>query len=260
MDRQHVLERLGREKVIAIVRGVGTEEIEAVAQALLAGGISCMEITVDHRTDEGREDTYRSIARLRDRLGETVCLGAGTVLDETETERAVEAGADYIISPNLDQAVVRRTRELGKVSIPGAFTPSEAVQAARWGADIVKLFPVGLLGPAYIRALRGPLPHIPFCAVGELPLKTRGISSGRAACPWEPEGTWWIWRRSGRNGLRTSRQPRGGLRPEPEMNRQSLSTRACLGIATSGPCAPGRTEIRPAGCAPREWMLRDALR
>lgn len=174
MDRQHVLERLGREKVIAIVRGVGTEEIEAVAQALLAGGISCMEITVDHRTDEGREDTYRSIARLRERLGETVCLGAGTVLDETETERAVEAGADYIISPNLDQAVVRRTRELGKVSIPGAFTPSEAVQAARWGADIVKLFPAGLLDPAYIRALRGPLPHIPFCAVGGITPENAG--------------------------------------------------------------------------------------
>lgn len=166
MDREQVLARMRREKIIAIVRGVKPDDMEQVARALLAGGISCMEITVDHSGENGPEETYRSIAGLRERLDGEICLGAGTVLDEAETRRAVAAGADYIISPNLDQAVIRCTRDLGKVSIPGTFTPSEAVQAYSWGADIVKLFPAGLLGPGYIKALRGPLPHIPLCAVG----------------------------------------------------------------------------------------------
>ncbi|WP_024737097.1 bifunctional 4-hydroxy-2-oxoglutarate aldolase/2-dehydro-3-deoxy-phosphogluconate aldolase [Enterocloster asparagiformis] len=174
MDREQVLERMRREKIIAIVRGVETASIGGVALALTAGGITCMEITVDHRTQDGPEETYRSIAWLRERMGEAVCLGAGTVLDEEETRRAVAAGADYIISPNLDERVIRLTRELGKVSIPGTFTPSEAVQAYRWGADIVKLFPAGLLGPDYIKALKGPLPHIPFCAVGGITPENAG--------------------------------------------------------------------------------------
>ena len=106
MDREQVLERMRREKIIAIVRGVETASIGGVALALAAGGITCMEITVDHRTQDGPEETYRSIAWLRERMGEAVCLGAGTVLDEEETRRAVAAGADYIISPNLDEGVI----------------------------------------------------------------------------------------------------------------------------------------------------------
>ena len=184
MDRELVLERMRREKIIAIVRGVETASIGEVALALAAGGITCMEITVDHRTKDGPEETYRSIAWLRERMGEAVCLGAGTVLDEEETRRAVAAGADYIISPSLDQGVIRLTRDLGKVSIPGTFTPSEAVQAYRWGADIVKLFPAGLLGVGYIKALKGPpSPYSVLRGGRDHPGERGGFHPGRVRFP-----------------------------------------------------------------------------
>ncbi len=93
-------------------------------------------------------------------------LGAGTVITPEQVQTAFDCGAQYIISPNVDAQVIKKTKELGMVSIPGAFTPSEMVTAYNAGADVVKLFPAGLLGPAYIQAVRAPLAHIPVAVVG----------------------------------------------------------------------------------------------
>lgn len=95
-----------------------------------------------------------------------VCLGAGTVITAEQVMMAVDAGAEYIISPTTDISVIQKTKELGKVSIPGAFTPSEMVAAFDAGADIIKLFPAGVLGIDYIKALLTPLSYIPVVAVG----------------------------------------------------------------------------------------------
>lgn len=159
-----VLEQLLEEKLIAIIRGIPAEKIEQTARALAAGGIRCLEVTFDHTSHAGRENTLRSLECLARLPG--ILPGAGTVLTAEEAELAYQAGAKYIISPDTVPEVIARTKALGMVSIPGAMTPTEVTLAYRSGADIVKLFPAGTLGAGYCKALRGPLPHIPCAAVG----------------------------------------------------------------------------------------------
>ena len=106
------------------------------------------------------------IHAVRSRFPDDLLVGCGTALTVEEVEKSVAAGGQLVISPNTDAAVIRRTRELGAVSMPGALTPTEIVAAYQAGADLVKLFPAGELGVGYIRAVRGPLSHIPMTAVG----------------------------------------------------------------------------------------------
>lgn len=169
-----VLERIKAEKIIAIVRGISGENIFALAEALYKGGISCIEVTFDQRTEETINRTLESLKLLNSRLGDRMCIGAGTVMSAEQVKAAVDAGARYIISPNVDKAVIEETKKAGKVSIPGAMTPTEVAAAWQYGADIVKLFPAGQLGPGYIKALKAPLAHIPVTAVG-------GINPGNCA-------------------------------------------------------------------------------
>ncbi len=166
MSTQEVLERINRERLIAIIRGVGPDEIVDTAKAVKEGGIFNLEITFDHSCPGGIEATLECIRRVRTCFGDEVNVGAGTVLTAGEVELAAEVGAGYMISPGADTAVIRRTKELGKISIPGALTPTEVCQAYESGADIVKLFPAGVLGLEYLKAVRAPLKHIPMCAVG----------------------------------------------------------------------------------------------
>jgi 2-dehydro-3-deoxyphosphogluconate aldolase / (4S)-4-hydroxy-2-oxoglutarate aldolase len=152
--------------MIAIIRGVEEEQILSTVKALLDGGISLVEVTFDHNQPNFLEATTNKIKKISETFGDRVLVGAGTVLTQEEVVSAVNAGAHYMISPNVSEAVIRKTVELGKVSIPGALTPTEAVFAYDAGADFVKLFPAGELGIKYIRALLGPMKHIPFMAVG----------------------------------------------------------------------------------------------
>lgn len=166
MGASQVLDRICQEKAVAIVRGVSPKDMTEVVKALKNGGISNVEVTFNHNSDQGIEDTLESICRIREEFGDSVNTGAGTVLSPREVERAVEAGAEYIISPNTNVDVIKRTKELGKVSIPGALSPSEACLAWESGADIVKMFPAGSLGLSYLKAVSHSLSHIPLCAVG----------------------------------------------------------------------------------------------
>lgn len=158
------LDTILQSKVIAIVRGIPGEKIVELAKAISRGGIRCIEVTFDQTTDGTQ--TLEAIRALKAQLGDEVCVGAGTVMTAQQVIRAAEAGAEYMISPNTDEAVIRQTKQLGKISIPGAMTPSEAVFAHSCGADIVKLFPAGILGASYIKAVKAPLKHIPVVAVG----------------------------------------------------------------------------------------------
>lgn len=164
--RSEILERMKEDKVIAIVRGVPSGCMEQTIRALMKGGVCLAEITYNHSSEEGRRETLKSLKLIKEKLGDRVLLGAGTVLTERDVEEAKEAGAGYVISPNVNERVIRKTRELDMVSMPGAFTPTEVVTAFEAGADIVKLFPAALMGLTYIKALRGPLGHIPVSAVG----------------------------------------------------------------------------------------------
>ena len=160
------VELLQKEKIIAIIRGISLIDMEKTGDALYQGGIRLMEIAFDHQSPDGIERTLNGLSLLRAALPEDVHLGAGTVLSEDEVKDACEAGAEFIISPNTDPAVIRKTKELDMLSMPGAMTPSEITAAYQAGGDIIKLFPADCLGPSYVKALRGPLGHIPLAAVG----------------------------------------------------------------------------------------------
>ena len=160
-----VKEQIAENKIIVIVRGVPEDKVIDVAQALYKGGIRLMEVTFN-QSSPTIKDTMDSIKAIYGALGDKVCIGAGTVMNKEQVCAAVDAGAKYIISPNTDREVIEETKRLGAVSIPGAFTPSETVEAYKMGADYVKLFPAGLMGTAYIKALRAPIGHIPMMAVG----------------------------------------------------------------------------------------------
>lgn len=161
-----VLQRIQDGKIIAIIRGISSENIVSLAEAIRKGGVSCAEVTFDQTSRETIDDTLASIKKLCEHFGDEICVGAGTVMNSTQVRQAAEAGAKYIISPNVDPEVIEETKRLGLVSIPGAMTPTEAAHAYSLGADIVKLFPAGVLGAGYIKALKAPLKHIPVTAVG----------------------------------------------------------------------------------------------
>ena len=137
-----------------------------MSEALVRGGVKLLEVTFDQQSQDPAADYARSIEQVRHAVGDALCLGAGTVLSCGQVRTAREAGAEFILSPNTDIDVIRLTRQLGMVSVPGAMTPSEIVTAWNAGADIVKLFPADDLGYHYIWNIRGPLPHIPLLATG----------------------------------------------------------------------------------------------
>lgn len=176
------LQEMLSEKIVAIVREVPAEDIVKTAEALLAGGVRMMEITFDQRSSEGIENTLRSLDMVKEHLEDRILLGAGTVLTEEQVEKARSHGADYIISPNVDLTVIQRTKESGMISIPGALTPTEAVTAYNAGADIVKLFPAGVWGAGYIKAIHAPLAHIPVMAVGDVRIENIKTFFQAGAC------------------------------------------------------------------------------
>lgn len=163
---ENTIKKLLDGKVIAIVRGIDSRRIVGLAKALAAGGITCVEVTFDQSAPDKLQDTLDAIAAIKETLGEGVCVGAGTVMTPEQVQLASDAGAEYMISPNTDPEVIAKTKALGKVSIPGAMTPTEVAYAYKCGADIVKMFPAGILGAGYIKAVKAPLKHIPVTAVG----------------------------------------------------------------------------------------------
>ena len=164
--RETVIQEVLNHKIISIVRGMDKEKTVKIAKALYEGGIRFIEVTFNQKTPEKFYETADCIRAIREKMGDKMFVGAGTVTSVELVELAARAGALYIISPDTDEAVIRRTRELGLVSMPGAYTPTEAKKAYNAGADFVKLFPCIGDAPAYIKALCAPLNHIPFLAVG----------------------------------------------------------------------------------------------
>ena len=154
------------EKVVAIVRGFDPKTVVELAKAYVAGGVRCIEVTFDQTSVENQKRTAETIRLLKDTMGDSVCVGAGTVMTAEQVRMAAEAGAEYMISPNVDEDVIRETKRLGKVSIPGAMTPSEIASAYKLGGDIIKLFPANEVGLSYIKAIKAPLKHIPLMATG----------------------------------------------------------------------------------------------
>lgn len=161
-----VIESVLKNKIVVIVRGVAKEKLIPLAEAMYAGGIRLLEITYSANKSVSDEETAENIRALSEHFSGRMFIGAGTVLDEKQVELTKAAGGKFIISPDVNEAVIKKSVELGLVSMPGALTPSEITAANRAGADFVKLFPITSLGLDYVKAVRAPLSHVKLIAVG----------------------------------------------------------------------------------------------
>lgn len=159
MKETTIKQALMEDKLVAIFRGVPTGKAAAVAWALLAGGIRFFEICLDQTRADAWEAFQEQVCAVKEAVGGQGYVGAGTVLTLEDLEMAAKAGCQLIVSPCTDEAMIRRTKELGLISIPGAMTPTEVNRAYLAGADLVKMYVVE--DPHYIQMLRGPLGHIP---------------------------------------------------------------------------------------------------
>ena len=153
-------------RIIAIIRGFAPDVCLRLAEAYRRGGIRLVEVTFNQKAPETWADTAAAIRAIRECFADDIRVGAGTVLTADQLARCADAGGEYMITPNVNPALIRACVADGLVAMPGALTPSEAVAAWEAGASFVKVFPAGSLGPGYVKALRAPLAHIPMLAVG----------------------------------------------------------------------------------------------
>jgi len=161
--------------VIAIIRIGSSDRVLQIAQAITAGGIRCLEVTMN------TPGALRAIEKTTGDLGEAI-VGTGTVLDGTSARQAILAGAQFLVTPTVNEAVITMGRRYGVVVISGAMTPTEVLTAWEADADMVKLFPANALGSDYLKALRSPLPQIPIVPTGGITLENAGefIRAGAA--------------------------------------------------------------------------------
>lgn len=164
--RNEVIRAIENEKIIVIVRGVESDKLIPLAEAMYDGGIRLLEITYSADGKISDEETAKNIEMLSKYFEGRMLIGAGTVITEKQVELTKKAGGRFIISPDTYENIISKTRELDMVSIPGALTPSEIQSAHRYGADFVKLFPITNMGHEYVKAVKAPLSHIKLLAVG----------------------------------------------------------------------------------------------
>ncbi|MFY9188162.1 MAG: bifunctional 2-keto-4-hydroxyglutarate aldolase/2-keto-3-deoxy-6-phosphogluconate aldolase [bacterium] len=164
-EKLNSLTRIIDSGIIAVVRAESADQAFKIAEACKAGGIQAIEITM---TVPGAVDVIKELVKAYP--GKEILVGAGTVLDPETARACILAGAEFIVSPNLNPDTIKLTHRYGKIIMPGTYTITEIVSAMELGADVVKFFPGSLGGPAAIKAIRGPLPHVPFCPTGGVSL------------------------------------------------------------------------------------------
>ena len=152
--------------IVAIIRGFEPDVCLKLAEAYHKGGIELVEVTFNQKDPDSWKDTASAIKSISNRFAGVMKVGAGTVLTEEQLTICEDAGGEFMVTPNVNTSLIKRCVSDALMAMPGAMTPSEAVEAFNAGASYVKIFPAGVLGPAYIKALRAPLSHIPFLAVG----------------------------------------------------------------------------------------------
>ncbi len=160
------LEYVEQRKIVAIVRGLEPDYLLRLGHALEEGGIGLMEVTYDQRAPESWAATAKAIQAVEKEFGERLLVGAGTVITPEQVRLTYEAGGHYLVTPTTQPEIIRMGKDLGLGLFPGAFSATEILSAYEAGADAVKVFPASCVGPGYIKAIRGPLSHIPLMAVG----------------------------------------------------------------------------------------------
>ena len=170
------LEQLRAEKLVAVLRAESADEAVAISEALAEAGVGAIELTYS------TPDVTGAIARVRELVGEHVLVGAGTLTDPAHAREAADAGAEFLVSPHLDPALLEAMLATGLTALPGVLTPSEAQAAVRGGAEAVKLFPAATVGLGHLRALLAPFPSLKVVPTG-------GIGAANAA-EWLAAGAW----------------------------------------------------------------------
>lgn len=166
MSREKQLARVLDCGIVAVVRAATPTNLVDVIAAIAEGGVNVAEVTF---TVPNAVDVIRA---AKERLGDRVLLGAGTVLDAETARAALLAGAEFVVSPTVSLDVIKLCRRYDKLVFPGAFTPTEILTAWEAGADVVKVFPADVVGPAFFKAMRGPLPHVRLMPTGGVDLNT----------------------------------------------------------------------------------------
>jgi 2-dehydro-3-deoxyphosphogluconate aldolase/(4S)-4-hydroxy-2-oxoglutarate aldolase len=162
--------------IVAVVRSLDSQQLVEVVRALADGGVTVVEITMTV------PDALGVLRQVRQALGDRVLLGAGTILDPETARAALLAGAEYLVAPTVNFDVIRLCQRYSKLVMPGAFTPTEILTAWEAGADIVKVFPAEVVGPAFFKAMRGPLPQVRLMPTGGVDLSTAADFLRAGAC------------------------------------------------------------------------------
>ncbi|MBI1787757.1 MAG: bifunctional 4-hydroxy-2-oxoglutarate aldolase/2-dehydro-3-deoxy-phosphogluconate aldolase [Acidobacteria bacterium] len=177
MTKEQVLANIISIGIVPVVRTASAESAIRSIEAIHRGGVRAAEITM---TVPG---ALRALEKIADQFGDRIVLGAGTVLDPETARACMLAGAEFFVTPSLKPATIEMAKRYSKVICPGALTPTEVLTAWEAGADVVKVFPCGNVGgPKYIKALRGPFPHIEMIPTGGVNLETVGEFLKAGAC------------------------------------------------------------------------------
>jgi 2-dehydro-3-deoxyphosphogluconate aldolase/(4S)-4-hydroxy-2-oxoglutarate aldolase len=176
MSKEQALQRVFDTGVVAVVRSPDSRQLVEVCSALADGGVTVVEITMTV------PDALDVVRQVRKALGDRVLLGAGTILDAETGRAAILAGAEYLVAPTLDLDVIRLCQRYSKLVMPGCFTPTEILAAWQAGADVVKVFPADVLGPAFFKAVRAPLPQVRLMPTGGVDLTTAAEFLKAGAC------------------------------------------------------------------------------
>jgi 2-dehydro-3-deoxyphosphogluconate aldolase/(4S)-4-hydroxy-2-oxoglutarate aldolase len=186
MEKKETLNKLGEMGLVAVLRGPSPDLTVKMVQALVAGGVTGIEIT--YSTPNAEE-----VVRLLDQtFGEQIILGMGTLTDPRQAASAAAAGAKFLVSPITEKTLAEAMVGTGLAVMIGALTPSEVFQAYSMGSDVVKIFPGSLTGPGYVKALKGPFPYIPMMPTGGVSAANVGewfaagvfgVGAGSELCP-----------------------------------------------------------------------------
>jgi len=166
MKRHDQIQRIRDTFIFAVIRADSSEQLIDAAQALKDGGCDVLEVTMT------TPNAFAVIEQTRAKLGDDVLVGVGSVLDAETARGAILSGAEFIVSPVTNYGMIEMAHRYDKVAVPGAYTPTEILNAYTAGADFVKVFPAGVGGPAFIKAIKAPLPQVPLVPTGGVDLDT----------------------------------------------------------------------------------------
>ncbi|WP_428388851.1 bifunctional 4-hydroxy-2-oxoglutarate aldolase/2-dehydro-3-deoxy-phosphogluconate aldolase [Mucisphaera sp.] len=168
MSREGIFDRLVTERVVAVLRLPDAEMVDGLADALVAGGVRALEITMS------TPNAIEVIRGLSAQRGDELFIGVGSVTDGATASAAVEAGAKYVVSPVFDEDVVRAAHAGGAAAMPGCLTPTEIHRAAKAGADVMKVFPADVVGMGFFKAVLAPMPGLRLMPTGGVTLDNAG--------------------------------------------------------------------------------------